>query len=94
METISIRGFYDQVVGPLDHLWVPYDRPVGLAHITAEQDRDLMPLLLQPELDERRAQDMACIMELQSHPRRQSGRLLVPHWFEQRESVPRILLRV
>ena len=64
---VAVGGLHDQIVGLLDDLGIAHDGLVGLTHVAAEEHLDRLAPLLQTQLHEGRAQDVAGIVEHHGH---------------------------
>ena len=73
VQPVAVGGLHEQIVGLLDDLGVADDRLVRLAHVAAEEHLDLLPLLFELQFQERRAQDVAGIVEHDRHARERAG---------------------
>ena len=92
VESIPVSGLHDEVVRLLDDLRVADDRLVGLAHVAAEEHLDLLALLLEPQFQEGRTQDMPGIVKDNGHAGGQLRGLGIVQRLEQPDRFASIVL--
>ena len=67
MEPVAVGGLHDQIIRAVHRLRVRQDRLILVAHVAAEHDLALLPVLGQPDLDGGGAQQMPHVGEADGH---------------------------